>query len=66
MNFGLEVNQVRLVGLFGLVSDRIEPAMAYCFYYYLFLFVPIKERVAINEAINTNIKIKLYGFPLRL
>ncbi|CAM4466656.1 hypothetical protein PAXY110619_17940 [Paenibacillus xylanexedens] len=66
MNFGLEVNQERLAGLFGLVSDSIKPARAYCFYFYLFLFVPLKERVAINEAINTNIKIKLYGFPLRL
>ncbi|WP_340030851.1 hypothetical protein NSQ20_21515 [Paenibacillus sp. FSL K6-1122] len=66
MNFGLEVNQVRLVGLFGLVSGlNLEPAMPIVFIY-LFLFVPLKERVAINEAINTNIKIKLYGFPLRL
>ncbi|ETT29466.1 hypothetical protein C161_30576 [Paenibacillus sp. FSL R5-192] len=66
MNFGLEVNQVRLVGLFGLVSGlNLEPAMPIVFIY-LFLFVPLKERVAINEAINTNIKLKLYGFPLRL
>ncbi|WP_338706534.1 hypothetical protein [Paenibacillus amylolyticus] len=66
MNFGLEVNQVRLVGLFGLVPElNLEPAMPIVFIY-LFLFVPLKERVAINEAINTNIKIKLYGFPLSM
>ncbi|TDL70046.1 hypothetical protein E2R58_13095 [Paenibacillus amylolyticus] len=36
-NFGLEVNRERLVGLFGLVSGSIEPAMAYCFYLSVFV-----------------------------
>lgn len=37
-NFGLEVNQVRLVGLFGLVSGlNYRASHAYCFYLSVFV-----------------------------
>lgn len=33
---------------------------------YLSLLIPLKERVATNEAMNTKIKMLLYGFPLSM